>query len=349
MIMFGLFALPGVACLLIAGCGTSPDTPAPENLLARTGYLETWPEPPAPPQVGYMFSFSSARELGMKDSGWSRFLQLLTGPGKSRVKFSKPFSVAFDEAGNLCMTDSGSASVWFFDIEKKSFEVWQEVGPYRITSPTSIARSGGIFYLADSAIGSVLAFRSGKKLLKEFKEGLGRPSGVAVFGDRVYISDTEKHKIHTYNLNGELIHSMGGRGTDPGKFNFPTHLTVDTKGRLYVTDALNARVQVFDQEGNYLRSIGSAGDSSGHFGRPKAVAVDDNGRVYVPDALFDNFQIFDEEGLYLFGIGAQGSGPGEFWMPSGVATGPDNLIVIADSYNKRIQVFQYIHDKDTLE
>jgi hypothetical protein len=175
----------GVLCLLLAACGTTTKSPSNGSMLSSTSYIEVWPEQPAPANVGYLFSFSTAQELGMRDSGWSRFLQLLTGPGKSQAKFSKPFSVAFDEAGNICMVDSGSASVWFFDLQENSFKVWQEVGPYRITSPTSIARSGGIFYLADSAIGSVLAFRSGKELLKEFKEGLGRPSGVAVFSDKV--------------------------------------------------------------------------------------------------------------------------------------------------------------------
>jgi DNA-binding beta-propeller fold protein YncE len=296
------------------------ERPAPGNLLSGTGHSKV-----------------------------SRLLQVLTGPGKAQIKFSKPFSVAFDEAGNLCMTDSGSASVWFFDITSRSFDIWQEIGPYRIVSPTAVARSEGIFYLADSAIGSVLAFRSGKKLLREFKEGLGRPSGVTVFSGRVYISDTEKHQVHIYNLEGELLRSIGARGTDPGMFNFPTHLAVDSHGRLYVTDALNARIQVFDPDGKHLTSIGSVGDSSGHFGRPKAVAVDDRGLVYVPDALFDNFQIFEGNGSYLFGVGRQGAGPGEFWMPSGIATGPDNIIVVADSYNRRIQVFQYIQDTDLQE
>jgi DNA-binding beta-propeller fold protein YncE len=144
-------------------------------------------------------------------------------------------------------------------------------------------------------------------LEREFKEGLGRPSGVAVFSNKVYVSDTEKHQVHVYNADGDLIFSIGGRGSGPGEFNFPTHLSIDGTGRLYVTDAMNARIQVFDVEGKYLTSIGSIGDSSGHFGRPKAVAVDERGHVYVPDALFDNFQVFDNEGNYLLGIGEQGS------------------------------------------
>ena len=333
--------------MIIPGCSTPSTTTAGADPLHRGDYRGIWPEPPASPRIGYLFSFSSAADLGLRRSGWSWFVGWLTGSGKGTTAFSRPFATAFDEQGNICITDTGIPSVWFFDLQEKSFETWDKIGPYRLVSPVSIARDKGIFYLADSALRRVLAFRSGKELVGDFSDEIGQPSGLAVAGGRLYVADVEKHRIAIFDLEGHFLKAFGHRGEGPGEFNFPTHVTVDPAGRILVTDAMNARIQVFESDGTYRGSIGKLGDASGHFGRPKGVAVDSRGNVYVADAMFDNFQIFDIEGRFLLNIGESGSAPAEFWMPAGVAAGAGGIILVADSYNRRVQVFETIGKEGT--
>ncbi len=272
----------------------------------------------------------------------------LTGSGANAVNFLKPFAVAFDEDGNICLTDTGSASVWYFDLEQRSYANWDTIGPHRLVSPVSVARSNGIFYLADAALGRVLAFRSGRELLYEFAEEIGRPSGLAVTSDRLYVADVEKHRIAVFDLEGHFLHAFGKRGSGPGELNFPTHVTVNASGQVLVTDAINARIQIFESDGRPAGTIGSLGDASGHFSRPKAAAVDRSGNVYIVDALFDNMQIFDLDGRFLLNLGEAGSGSAEFWMPTGIAIGAGGIILVADSFNHRVQVFEYIGEEGHL-
>ncbi len=68
----------------------------------------------------------------------------------------------------------------------------------------------------------------------------------------------------------------GGRdaGKENGKFNIPSDVACDSRGRVYVADHWNDRIQVFDSEGKHLKNIPVK--------RPAKVDVDpDNGDIYV--------------------------------------------------------------------
>lgn len=303
-----------------------------------------WPEPPASPRIGYVRSFSSPADLGMHASGWKKLTGWITGRNLTRLRFVKPFSVAVDEKDNLCLTDTGSGTVWFFDLWNGKFKVWNRVGPHRLVQPVAMARANGVFYLADSGLGRVLVFPDQKHLEREIEIPDGRPAGLALDGDRLYVADSGNHRILLYDLQGNLQTTWGSRGLGPGQFNYPTHLAVDSQGRLLVTDSMNNRVQVLDREGRFVVALGSAGDTSGHFSRPKGAAADRFGHVYVVDGMFDNFQAFDLQGRFLLHVGEAGSDPGQFWLPAGIAVDSKNRIFVADSYNHRVQVFEYLTD-----
>jgi DNA-binding beta-propeller fold protein YncE len=324
-----------VAAALALGCAT---TVAPE----RVATTPCWPPPPAEPRVVYVQSITGPADLGLRASLWGRLAKALTGGTRRSEAFIKPFGVALDEAGNLCVTDTGAAQVVFFDRQRKAYRRWNQVGPYAFVSPVAVARQNGLFYVADSGLGRVVVFNEQGQLRYEIAAPLERPSGLVIVDDRLYVADAQAHCILVFDLTGHLQSRWGARGSGPGEFNFPTHLAADTQRRLYVTDSLNCRLQVFDPTGKFLTAIGSLGDGSGHFSRPKGVAVDGGGHIYVADALFDNLQIFNLEAQFLLNVGTAGSGPGEFWMPTGIAIGRDNRIYVADAYNCRVQVFQYL-------
>ena len=116
---------------------------------------------------------------------------------------------------------------------------------------------------------------------------------------------SQNHRVLVYSLQGKLLRTIGTRGTAPGQFNFPAHLTVDRDGNLFVVDTLNFRVQVFDPEGNVFRFFGEAGESLGKFARPKGVAVDRRGIVYVVDAEMANVQMFNDRSQLLMSFGGK--------------------------------------------
>jgi DNA-binding beta-propeller fold protein YncE len=325
------------AALLAAGCRTSePPAASPPRV---------WPSPPAAPRIAFVQSLKGPADAGARLSSWRRVANFLTGSDRGLEAFVRPQGVALDEQGNLCLADPGAPAVCFLDRAEGRFLRWQRIGDEDLVSPVAIARRNGVFFVADTGLGKVLAFDDRGRLLFSLREGLQRPAGVAASADRIFVADAQSHEILVYDHGGRLIRRFGSRGTGPGQFNVPTHVALDAQGRLYVTDSMNFRVQIFDAAGEWVASLGAAGDSSGHFSRPKGVAVDSFGHIFVVDALFDNVQVFDDAGRFLMHWGEAGQEPGEFWLPAGIAADHSNRLYIADAYNGRVQVFQYVGEE----
>jgi DNA-binding beta-propeller fold protein YncE len=320
--------------VFVAGCANTKTQPQATNLV--------WPDPPEQARLQYIGSASQPADLGFKTSGFSRFANWLIGTPKGNEKFVKPFGVALDEVGELCITDTGANVVSFFDSAHKRWHRWGKIGNTRFASPVAVAKQGEMLVVADSALPAVIGFDTKGNLLFEISRGLNRPVGVAIAENKLFVVDSQANAVSVFDLHGKFLSQFGERGLGPGQFNFPTHINVDSRGMLLVTDSMNGRVQMFDLAGACKGQIGSPGDSSGHFGRPKGAAADSFGHIYALDALFDNLQIFNREGQLLLPVGETGSRPGEFWMPNGIAITRDNRIYIADAYNRRIQIFKYV-------
>jgi len=321
--------------LLVPGCASRKAAPPAERTVYRV-----WPQGPAEPRVAYVQTIQSPHDTGARRVGENRVARWLFGTGKDEARLVRPFGVAVDEAGNLCIADPGAGRVCFLDRARKTWQSWNKIGAIELVAPVAVAKHTNLFYVADSELRKVLAFDGKGKLLFELAQPMERPSGLALAANRLFVADAAAHRILVFEPGGKFLSSIGQRGTGPGEFNFPTHLTTDSQGRLFVTDSMNFRIQIFDAAGHYEKEIGRLGDSSGSLSRPKGVAVDHQGNIYVVDALFENMQIFDQAGGFLLTVGENGDGPGGFWLPSGIAVSRDGLIYVADSYNRRIQVFQ---------
>jgi DNA-binding beta-propeller fold protein YncE len=301
-----------------------------------------WPPPPDSARVVYVRSFNNPADLGIKSSVFKRVGNWIAGGGIDERRMINPLGIALDEKGNVCFTDTAAKTVSCVDLAARRWQQWDHAGAVHFSMPVAVAKKGNTVFVADSALGEIIAFDTGGKLLFEINHDLGRPSGLAILGDKLFVTDVEQHCVMVFDLRGRKLSTFGKRGTGRGEFNFPTHASTDSHGHLLITDAMNSRVQIFDAEGKFQTEIGSAGDTSGHFGRPKGVAVDSFGHIYVADAVFDNIQVFDFSGRLLLNLGETGFGPGQFGLPNGVAIDPDNQIYVADSYNHRVQVFKYV-------
>jgi DNA-binding beta-propeller fold protein YncE len=314
--------------------------PAPA-VVANNTNAPAWPPPPAEPYVVYVASIAQPADIGVQPTPLRRFANWLSGAGPSSAELRTPFGLALDDAGNLLVTDPGAGAVCCLDRTRKKWRRWEKVGNTRFQCPVAIARQGRTFFVADSALGKVIAFEESGKVQFEITRDLERPAGLALLEGKLFIADSQRHEIVVCDLRGRFVFKFGRRGSGSGEFNYPSHVATDPAGRIYVTDSLNYRVQVFDAAGRFQRVIGSVGDGPGHFSRPKGVAADRSGHLYVVDALFDNVQVFDDQGRLLLNWGESGSSPGQFWLPNGIAISRDNDIYVADSYNRRIQVFKY--------
>lgn len=308
---------------------------------AQSVVLPAWPPPPADPYIVYVRQIAFAKDIGAKAPFFSRLANAITGVGSEPQKFSRPFGLSLDDAGNLVVTDTGVNAVCYLDLAHKKWLRWTSVGNRKFLLPVAAVHHGQTFYVADIGLGEVIAFDEKGKLQFEITNNVARPAGLALLGDRLLIVDSQLHQVVVCGLHREFISKFGHRGMGLGEFNYPTHIAVDDRQQIYVTDSLNYRIQVFTADGKFLREFGSAGDGPGHFSRPKGVAVDRSGHVYVVDALFGNVQIFNEQGRLLLDFGEGGSDAGQFSLPNAIAINSHNEIFVADAYNHRLQMFRY--------
>lgn len=120
-----------------------------------------------------------------------------------------------------------------------------------------------------------------------------RPTGVAVApsGD-IFVSDGYGNaRVHHFNADGDLLHSWGEPGGDPGQFRLPHDIAIDARGRLLVADRENSRIQLFTQEGDLLGIWTNVI-------RPTGICLDGDGNVYVSE-LAMRVSIFSGEGELL--------------------------------------------------
>lgn len=301
-----------------------------------------WPSPPDEPRIEFVDKLNNPGDVGQRVSAFTKFGRWITGGQGEDQALQKPFGVAVDDEGNLCISDTGAKRIAYVNFKKKQWRNIEAVDKVRFASPVSVARQQGIFYVADSELARVFAFKDNGKSIWTIGEPLQRPTGVAVAGEMLAVVDSQAHCVFVFDLKGKLRFQFGKRGNGDGEFNFPTHISSDGRGHWLVTDSLNCRVQTFDLSGKFVSQFGSNGDTSGHFSRPKGVAADRFGHVYVADAVFANFQVFDSAGRLLLSLGERGDGPGAFSMPGGIAISRANEIYVADGYNHCVQVFRYI-------
>ncbi|MGD9854848.1 MAG: hypothetical protein AB7U20_07835 [Planctomycetaceae bacterium] len=197
-----------------------------------------------------------------------------TGDGE----FQLPGSVAVGPDGLIYVPDQGNSRVQKFTPEGRFVGQWGSLGSEpgqfggrqaaggRFAGPQFVAfdRAGNV-YTTDAALDRVQKFTPDGMLLgywgSESVEpgGFGPPpldkDGNPVTGgpisicvdrqDRVWVSATN-NRVQQFTNSGEYLCGIGGAGTDPGLFDVPHGLALDSRGCLYVADTMNSRIQKFE-------------------------------------------------------------------------------------------------------
>lgn len=168
-----------------------------------------------------------------------------------------------------------------------------------------------------------------------------KPTSIAVApnGD-VFVTDGYgKNYIHKYTSELAYVKSFGGRGAEPGKFNTPHGIGIDTRGEkpmLMVCDRENRRLQYFDLDGEYVSVFAPflRRPCSVSFQGDMAVVAELQGRVTLLDKnnnpvafLGDNP---DNKFWANFGTESKDWVPGIFTAPHGACFDHDGNILVMD-------------------
>jgi DNA-binding beta-propeller fold protein YncE len=215
------------------------------------------------------------------------------------------------------------------------------------------------------------------------EESSGKPVGITiapgidasggVVERMMYIADTHYHRVMVFALppedaRGEVevrpVRVIGGYGSGPGEFYFPTDVVVLTSAdgskieRYYVSEyGGNDRVSVFDADWKFLFAFGTLGvgrdPTAAEFSRPQAMGVwtrsDGSRELVIVDLGNHRLGRFTLDGRLIAWIGKPvpagapggerlGSGPGEFNFPQGVKVLEDGTAVVTEFGGCRVQL-----------
>lgn len=163
-----------------------------------------------------------------------------------------------------------------------------------------------------------------------------KPAGMAFdSSSNLYILDTGNNCIKKFDRSGNLLTTIGAKGSGNGQFNNPTGFALDSDDNIYVFDAGNWRIQKLNQSGDYLSQIKSA---FGTYSESKdGIAVDSKKNIY-----FNNGQTikkYGPDGTFITSWGSWGTADGQFEGLSDLAVDGDDHIYAVENNNNRVQVF----------
>jgi sugar lactone lactonase YvrE len=242
------------------------------------------------------------------------------------AKFSGPYGVAVDAAGNVYLADSGNNRI------------------------RKITAAGVVSTLAGSG---VAGFAEGAGNTAQFDQ----PFGVAVdAAGNVIVGDTGNNRIRKITAAGvvsTLAGSIEGNVDATGsaaQFNRPGGVAIDAAGTVFVADAWNHLIREISAAGVVSTLAGSTlgfADGTGtaaQFNYPEGVAVDAAGNVYIADGSNNRIRKITSAGVVSTLAGStQGYGDGtgaaaQFHLPIGVAADAAGNVFVADDLNHRIRI-----------
>jgi DNA-binding beta-propeller fold protein YncE len=149
----------------------------------------------------------------------------------------RPHGMGLGPEGNVYCTDDGNHTVRKFAPDG---DLLMTLGTEGEPSETGYRHAADVF-----------------ERIASISRGAGpfnRPTGVTVFDDgEIFVSDGYGNaRVHEFTPEGELVHSWGEPGPDPGQFRLPHSIHHDDENRLWVTDRENSRIQLFDRDGEFL-------------------------------------------------------------------------------------------------
>jgi DNA-binding beta-propeller fold protein YncE len=302
---------------LAAGCATKKPVP--------TNYY-FFPPAPDEPRIQYLMSYGAESDLG----GPGKFSSFVVGEEKVYRPIWKPYGLAINQ-GRIYVCDTQAGNVTIADLAKRKMRILKPEGQAAMKIPISVAvDKDGTCYVTDTGRGQLLIYDQKGNLVDAVgKKDEMKPCGLALSGDKLYLTDLKNHCVRVYNKGRRevvLTIPRNDNTNEQAKLFQPTNVAVDKNGRICVSDSGGFAVKVYEANGNYVRTIGELGVTPGQFALPKGIGVDREGRIYVIDAAAPVVQIFDSEGKLLMYFGEpKSSGDAGLYLPAGLVVDYDNV------------------------
>lgn len=120
--------------------------------------------------------------------------------------------------------------------------------------------------------------------IQSIYSGLDKASSISVTTNSIYVVEQGKDRLIKLDHAGNLMDTMGGRGSGDYQFSKPVDVDATNGLKIFVTDQNNRRIQVFDRRGQFLSSISeSASVVHSRNYHPDQLSVSNLGEIYFWD------------------------------------------------------------------
>lgn len=213
-----------------------------------------------------------------------------------------PIGIAFDNEGNILVTDTSNHRIHKYDRVGKLVKTVGGRGKGRL----------------------------------EFI----RPTGIKVNrSGQVYVCDRDNNRVQILTSDLAYHKEFGGTGDSNTDLLFPWDLAFDDQGDVYVVDAGHVCIKRFTPYGEYRTRIGPLMNEHESLKSPQMICIDDYNYLFVTDYERHEVVVFDTKGTYHRCFGGYGGARGQFYQPRGIAKTTDGTIYVCDPGNKRLQIF----------
>jgi DNA-binding beta-propeller fold protein YncE len=181
-------------------------------------------------------------------------LQLTLGmegkPGDSTGQFNQPADIAFGPHGDLYVADGyGNSRVVKYSADGTFLKAWGKKGSgdgeFNLVHAV-VVDSNGVVYVGDRENNRIQIFDADGNFKGKWTE-FGAPFGLFLDGHahRFLVADGRAHRCAVLDPHGRVLETWGKQGSEPGQFDLPHSISMDTDGSVYVTEITGQRVQKF--------------------------------------------------------------------------------------------------------
>ena len=254
--------------------------------------------------------------------------------GYDELNFIQPVNVLLDKEENIYVLDTGNSRIKKLDCHGNFI---QHIGGHGLEERkcTGMAMtSQEHIIVVNWHTKYVTEINQDGEVVQKFTHpSFEEPISVAVNSKgEIIVADNGGKKVFIFDNQGQLLHQIGGKGTQRGQFKLIGCVIVGANDEILVSDH---RIQAFSRGGKFLYEITSPGKSKGQF---SGITVDSQGNILASKMERGLIEVYSPERKLRFVID---SFDDKMKRPNGLVATSDFQVIVADLGNNCIKKFRY--------
>ena len=264
-------------------------------------------------------------------------------------EFGELLDVAIGVNNEVIIVDATNKCVIVLDCNFALLAViGQGSGGNRLVDPHGVAVSkDGIIAISDSSSHQVKKYSLQGKLLSIIGNNRGnnhgqfnRPRGLVFSSNKMlYVVDGGNHRVQVFQQDDNFEFTFGSYGFEPGKFQRPVRIAIDTDNRVLVSDPVGDHISLFSHTGSFISRL-ACESCDELYDDPCAITVSPDGHIIAGfNGRNNKIRVLSPTHQLIEQFGRMGSQQGEFYGINGMAMNySTGSVYVVEYNNKRLQV-----------